>query len=69
MLVCLITSLRGVGDQSATHDMLQKEIINGFRKPPKKNEKLLLKMTISNLRDIWSNTVLTEFDQAKSDIR
>ena len=49
--------------------MLQKEIINGFRKPARKNAKMLLKMTISNLRDIWSILVLIEIGQAKSDIR
>ena len=55
----LIISLRG--NQPATHGMLQKEIINDFRKPAWQNTKLLLKMIISNLRDTWSNTALTEF--------
>ena len=50
-------SLRG--NQPATYDMLQKEIINGFRKTARQNEKLLLKITVSNLRDIWSNTALS----------
>ena len=58
-LARLIISLRG--NQPATHDMLQKEIINGFRKPAWQNTKLLLKMIISDLRDTWSNTTLTEF--------
>ena len=50
-------SLRG--NQPATYDMLQKEIMNGFRKTARQNEKLLLKITVSNLRDIWSNTALS----------
>ena len=33
------------------------------------NAKLLLKMPISNLREIWSNTALFEFGLAKSDVR
>ena len=71
----LIISLRGGGegerggDQPATHGMLQKEIIKRFRKPTRQNVELLLQMTISNLRDVWSNTALIEFGQAKSDIR
>ena len=48
-------------NQPATHHMLQKEIINGFRKPAGQNAKLLLKLIISDLRDTWSNTALTEF--------
>ena len=56
-------------DQPATHGMLQKEIIKRFRKPTRQNAELLLKMTTSNLRDVWNNTVLIEFGQAKSDIR
>ena len=67
MLVRSITSLRG--KELATHSMLHKEIISGYRKPARQNAKLLLKMTISNLMDIWSNTTLTEFGQAKSDLR
>ena len=43
----LIFSLRG--NQPATHDMLQKEIIN------------ILQMIMSDLRDTWSNTALIEF--------
>ena len=43
----LIISLRE--NQPATHDILQKEIIN------------ILKMIMSDLRDTWSNTTLTEF--------
>ena len=57
--VRLIISLRE--NQPATHGMLQKEIINGFRKPARQNTKLLLKMIISDLRDTWTNTALTEF--------
>ena len=64
----LIISLRE-GNQPATHGMLQKEIISGFKKPARQNAKLLLTMTISNLRDIWVNTALIEFGQGKSDIR
>ena len=67
MLVRSIIFLRG--KELATHGMLQKEIISGFRKPARQNVKLLLKMTISNLMDIWSNTTLIEFGQAKSDLR
>ena len=63
----LIISLRE--NKPATHGMLQKEIINGFRKPVSKNTKLLLKMIISDLRDTWSNTALTDFGEAKSDMR
>ena len=48
-------------NQPATRDMLQKEIINDFRKPAWQNTKLLLKIIISDLRDTWSNTTLTEF--------
>ena len=65
----LIISPSGGGNQQATHGMLHKEIINDFRKPARQNAKLLLKMTISNLRDIWSNKALIEFGQAKYDIR
>ena len=72
MLVCLIIISQKVergGGQHATHGMLQKEFINSFRKPARQNAKLLLKMTISNLRDIWSNTALIEFCQAKSEVQ
>ena len=65
----LIISPRKVNGGAATHGMLQKEIIKDFRKPARQNAKLLLKMTISNLSDIWSNTALIEFGQAKYDIR
>ena len=58
-LVRLIISLRE--NQPATDGMLQKEIINSFRKPAWQNTKLLLKMIISDLTDTWSNTSLTEF--------
>ena len=66
-LVHLVISLRE--NQSATHGMLQKEIINGFRKPAWQNTKLLLKIIISDLRDTSRNKALTEFSQAKSDMR
>ena len=68
MLVRLIISHNG-RNQPATRGMLQREIINGFRKPARQNAELLLKVTISNLRHICSNTALIEFGQAKSDIR
>ena len=56
----LIISLRE--NQPATHGMLQKEIINGFRKPALQNTRLLLKIVIiSDLRDTWSNTALADF--------
>ena len=58
-LVHLIISLRE--NQPATQGMLQKEIINCFRKLAWQNTKLLLKMIISDLRDTYSNTALTEF--------
>ena len=58
-LVRLIIALREI--QPATHGMLQKEIIDGFRKPAWQNTELLLKMIISDLKDTWSNTALTEF--------
>ena len=48
-------------NQPAAHGMLQKEIINGFRKTAWQNKKLLLKMIISDLRDTWSNKALAEF--------
>ena len=53
-LVHLAISLRE--NQPATHAMLQKEIINDFRKPAWQYTKLLLKIVIiSDLRDTWSN--------------
>ena len=55
----LIISLRG--NQAATHDMLQKEITNGFRKRAWQNTKLLLKMIFSDIQDTWSNADLIEF--------
>ena len=58
-LARLIISLRG--NLRATHSMLQKEILNGFRKPVWQNTKLLLKMIVSDLRDTRSNKALTEF--------
>ena len=63
----LITSLRR--DQPANHGMLQKELITGSRKSATQNAKVLLKMSISNLREIWSNTALFEFGLVKSDVR
>ena len=48
--------------QPATRAMLQKELII-------QNTKLLLKMTISNLKKTWPNTALFEFGLAKFDIR
>ena len=47
--------------------MLQKELTTGSRNLVTQNAKL--SMTISNLREIWSNMVLFEFGLAKSDIR
>ena len=57
------------GGQPGTHGILQKEIIDRFSKPAKQNSELLLKMTVSNFRDIWTNMALTEFGHVKSDIR
>ena len=51
-----------ISPQAATRPMLQKEIII-------QNTKLLLKMTISNLKKTWTNTALFEFGLAKPDIR
>ena len=48
--------------QSATRAMLQKQLII-------QNTKLLLKMTISNLKKICTNTALFDFGLPKSDIR
>ena len=48
--------------QPATRAMLQKQLI-------KQNTKLLLKMTVSNLKKTCTNTALFEFSLAKSDIR
>ena len=56
----LIISLSRI--QPATHAMLQIEFII-------KNTKLILKMTISNLKKSWTNTALFEFSLAKSDIK
>ena len=63
----LIIALRR--NQPATHGMLQKELILDSRNPATQNAKLLLKITISNLREIWSNMVLFKFGVAKFDIR
>ena len=54
----LVISVRG--NQPATHGMSQRQIKNGFRKPARQNAKLLLKLTISDFRDISSYTALTE---------
>ena len=48
--------------QSATRVMLQKELII-------QNTKLLLKISITNLKKTWTDTDLSEFGLAKSDIR
>ena len=53
----LIISLASI--QPATSAMVQKELII-------ENTKLLLKMTISNLKKTWTNTALFEFGLAKS---
>ena len=58
--VFLIISLERI--QSATRIMRRKELII-------QNTKLLLKMTFSNLKKIWTNTALFEFGLAKSDVR
>ena len=63
----LIISLRR--NQPANHGMLQKKFITGSRNSATQNAKFLLKMSISNLREIWSNTALFEFGLAKSDMR
>ena len=46
-----------------------KELITGSRNSVTQNAKLLLKMPISNLREIWSKMALFEFGPAKSDVR
>ena len=56
-------------NQPANHGMLQEELITGSRNSATQNAKLLLKMAISNLREIRSNTALFEFGLAKSDVR
>ena len=56
-------------NQPDNHSMLQKELLTGSRNSATQNAKLLLKMPILNLRKIWSNTTLLDFDLAKSDIR
>ena len=53
-------------NQPANNSMLQKERIADSRNSATQNEKLLLKTSISNLREIWSNTALFEFGLAKS---
>ena len=60
MFAHLIISLASI--QPATCAMLQKKLIM-------QNTKLLLKMTISNLKKTWTNTALFEFGLAKSAIR
>ena len=49
--------------------MLQKELINGSRESVTQNAKLLLRMSILNLREIWSSMALFEFGLGKFDIR
>ena len=63
----LIISLRRY--QPANHGMLQKELITGPRNTATQNTKLLLKMPMSNLREICNSTALFEFCPAKSDVR
>ena len=63
----LITFLRR--NLPANHGVLQKELLTGSRNSATQNAKLLLKIPILNLREIWSNTALSEFGLAKSDIR
>ena len=55
-------------NQPANHDMLQKELINGSRESVTQNAKLLLRMSILNLREIWSSMALFEFGLGKFDI-
>ena len=59
-LVRLYISLARI--QPATRAMLQKDLII-------QNAKLLLKMTVSNLKKTWTNMALFEFGLGKSDIR
>ena len=63
----LIISLRR--NQPANHNVLQKEPTTGSRNSATQNAKLLLKMPISNVREIRSNTVLPEFGLASFNIR
>ena len=49
--------------------MQQVEPITDSRNPATLDAKLLLKMAISNLKEIWSNTALFEFGLLESDIR
>ena len=56
-------------NQPANYGMVQKELITGSSNSATQDAKLLLKMPISNLSEIWSNTDLFEFGLAKSDIR
>ena len=60
----LIISLRR--KQWANHGMLQEELITSSRNSAIQNPKLLLKMPISNLGEIWSNTALFKFGLSKS---
>ena len=59
-LVRLYISLARI--QPATRAMLQKDLIM-------QNAKLLLKMTVSNLKKTWTNMALFEFGLGKFDIR
>ena len=63
----LIISLRR--NQPANYGMLQKELITGSRNSATQNAKLLLKMPISTLGEIGSNTALYEFGLENSDVR
>ena len=55
--------------QPANHGLLQKDLLTGSRNSAAQNAKLLLKMPILNLREIWRNTVLLEFGLIKADVR
>ena len=56
-------------NQPPNHGMLQKEFITYSKSSTTQNATLLLKMPVSNLREIWSNKALPEFGLAKSDVR
>ena len=55
--------------EPANPGMLQKELITGSRNSATQKAKLLLKVPISNVRKIWSNAALFEFDLRKSYVR
>ena len=48
--------------------MLQKELVTRPRNPATQNAKLLLKIPILSLREIWNNTAFFELDLAISDL-